>query len=91
MSRIKLNEAAILQSTRQFSGKQSVLYKKTAPPMRKNQLESSKKMNVVLHTRMEQLKQVQQFGEKTTQDIETNCAEFVQMDQALLDKIEITG
>ncbi|WP_088809908.1 MULTISPECIES: hypothetical protein [unclassified Listeria] len=91
MSSIKLNEANLLQSTQQFSAKQTILIKKTTIPMRKNQLESCKRMDAILRIRTTQLDQVQQFGTDTTKDMEENCAEFVQLDKSLLDNIEITG
>ncbi|WP_088825564.1 MULTISPECIES: hypothetical protein [Listeria] len=91
MSSIKINEANILESTHQFFNKQTISYKKSAVPMRKNQLESCQKVEAVLCMRSTQIEEVQQFGEDTTRDIETNCVEFVQLDKSLIDNIEITG
>ncbi|MBC2319670.1 hypothetical protein [Listeria booriae] len=91
MSDIHVNEAMILQSTSQFAGKQQVFYKKTSAAARKNQLVSANKVQVIMTKTDAQMEQLQQFGDRTTQDIEKNCAEFVNVDKNILTDIEVSG
>ncbi|MBC1499645.1 hypothetical protein HB943_03445 [Listeria weihenstephanensis] len=91
MSDIHVNESAILQSTSQFAGKQQVFYKKASAAARKNQLATATKIQVIMNKTDTHMEQIQQFGDRTTQDIEKNCAEFVNVDKNILTDIEVTG
>ncbi|MBC1401794.1 hypothetical protein HB904_12140 [Listeria booriae] len=91
MSDIHVNESMILNSTNQFAGKQQVFYKKASAAARKNQLASTTKIQVIMTKTDTQMEQLQQFGDRTTQDIEKNCAEFVNVDKNILTDIEVSG
>ncbi|MBC2005515.1 hypothetical protein HCA78_17235 [Listeria booriae] len=91
MSDIHVNESMILNSTNQFAGKQQFFYKKSSAAARKNQLVSASKIQVIMTKTDTQMEQLQQFGDCTTQDIEKNCAEFVNLDKNMLADIEVTG
>ncbi|MBC1543724.1 hypothetical protein QJV15_02045 [Listeria cossartiae subsp. cayugensis] len=91
MSDIQVNESMILKSTNQFAGKQQIFYKKASLVARKNQLASTNKMQAIMAKMDAQMERLQQFGDRTTQDIEKNCAEFVNLDKNMLTDMEVTG
>ncbi|HAC0715877.1 TPA: hypothetical protein ACGY2Z_002948 [Listeria monocytogenes] len=91
MSDIQVNESLLLKSTNQFSNKQQIFIKKTAIMAYKNELETVNTMETIMTKTGTQMEELQQFGDRTTQDIEKNCAEFVHLDKNLLTDIEVTG
>ncbi|MBC2075434.1 DUF5344 family protein [Listeria marthii] len=91
MSDIQVNESQIIKSMNQFAGKQKVLHKKSASTSHNNKLATYHKIQTILTKMDTQMNQLQQLGERTTQDIEKNCAEFVNLDKNLLTDIEVTG
>ncbi|MBF2599156.1 hypothetical protein IA929_03960 [Listeria seeligeri] len=91
MSDIQLNENFVLKSTNQFVNKQQIFRQKSSIPARQNQLKSLEEITTIMTKIDTQMNQIQQFGESVTQDIESNCKEFVNLDENVLTNLEVMG
>ncbi|WP_343363315.1 hypothetical protein [Listeria seeligeri] len=91
MSDIQLNENYVLKSTNQFVNKQQIFRQKSSIPARQNQFKSLEEITTIMTKIDTQMNQIQQFGESVTQDIESNCKEFVNLDENVLTNLEVMG